>query len=609
MLIYFLSFFTILDLVRTLLILPEGRSVLIKFTLTYVEHSAQKPNLLLKMLTRLSIKNYAIIDELEIDFSNNLNVITGETGAGKSIIVGALGLILGERADSASLVNKEKKCIVEGVFDAADKKRTRNFLLDNDFDTNDELVIRREIGTNGKSRAFINDTPVALSQLNQLSSLLVDLHQQFDTLELGETNFQLDVLDALAGHSPLLDEYQLLFRQWQQAKKETEDLKELKQQFDKDASYNLFQFTELNEADFKENELEEIDTELKILNNSEDIKAALGKVFVELKDGETPLIQQLKVLLNQLNIYSSSHPDLPALIQRFQSSQIELQDIADDVDTISHHFMYNPAKIEQLHERLSAGYKLQKKHGVNSTNELILLKKQLEDKLNAVLQIDETILQKEKELMKMQSLVSQLAGKMADNRRKQIKPFEDKVNKLLLQVGMPTAKLKVDIKEASLTFSGSDSIEFLFNANLPAGANTKEGKTTSFQPVRKVASGGELSRLMLCIKSLVAQSIDLPTLIFDEIDTGVSGEAARQVGLILKDLAVQRQVICITHQPQIAGKADAHFFVYKEIVKDAVKTNIRRLSIDERVTNIAKMLSGEKPTAAAIENAREMVMN
>ena len=252
---------------------------------------------------------------------------------------------------------------------------------------------------------------------------------------------------------------------------------------------------------------------------------------------------------------------------------------------------------------------MQKKHGVNSTNELILLKKQLEDKLNAVLQIDETILQKEKELMKMQSLVSQLAGKMADNRRKQIKPFEDKVNKLLLQVGMPTAKLKVDIKEASLTFSGSDSIEFLFNANLPAGANTKEGKTTSFQPVRKVASGGELSRLMLCIKSLVAQSIDLPTLIFDEIDTGVSGEAARQVGLILKDLAVQRQVICITHQPQIAGKADAHFFVYKEIVKDAVKTNIRRLSIDERVTNIAKMLSGEKPTAAAIENAREMVMN
>ena len=561
------------------------------------------------MLTKLSIKNYAIIDELDIDFSNSLNVITGETGAGKSIIVGALGLILGERADSASLVNKEKKCIVEGVFDAADKKKIRKFLLDNDFDTNDELVIRREIGTNGKSRAFINDTPVALSQLNQLSSLLVDLHQQFDTLELGETNFQLEVLDALAAHTTLLDEYQLLFRQWQQAKKETEELKELKQQFDKEADYNLFQFTELNEADFKENEMEEIDADLKILINAVDIKASLGKVFIELKDGETPLVQQLKALLNQLKMYSSCHPDLPALLQRFQSAQIELQDIADDIDTISNHFNDNPEKIEQLQERLSAGYKMQKKHGVTSTNELIALKNQLEEKLNAVLQIDDTIRQKEKELMQLHTRVSQLAGRMADNRRKQIKPFEDKVNKLLLQVGMPTAKLKVDIKEAPLTFSGSDSIEFLFNANVPAGAAVKDGKTTPFQPVRKVASGGELSRLMLCIKSLVAQSIDLPTLIFDEIDTGVSGEAARQVGVILKELAIKRQVICITHQPQIAGKADAHFFVYKEIVKDTVKTNIRRLSVEERITNIAKMLSGEKPTAAAIENAREMVMN
>ena len=581
----------------------------LKFSLTYGEHSTQKPNLLLKMLTKLSIKNYAIIEELDIDFSNNLNVITGETGAGKSIIVGALGLILGERADSTSLVNKEKKCIIEGVFVAANKKRVRKFLTDNDFDTNDELVIRREIATNGKSRAFINDTPVSLSQLSQLSCLLVDLHQQFDTLELGETNFQLDVLDALAGHFALLDEYQVLFRQWLQARKETEELKVLKQQFDKEADYNLFQFTELNEADFKENELEEIDAELKILINSEGIKAALGKVFIELKDGETPLVQQLKVLLNQLNMYSSCHPDLPALLQRFQSAQIELQDIADDVDNISRHFNYNPEKIEQLHERLSTGYKLQKKHGVNSTNELIVLKKQLEEKLKAVLEIDETILQKEMELTKLQSQLLQLANRMADNRRKQIKPFEDKVNKLLLQVGMPTAKLKVDIREVPLTYSGIDSIEFLFNANLPAGAAAKESKTTLFQPVRKVASGGELSRLMLCIKSLVAQSIDLPTLIFDEIDTGVSGEAARQVGIILKDLAVKRQLICITHQPQIAGKADSHFFVYKEIVKDTVKTNIRRLSIEERIINIAKMLSGEKPTAAAIENAREMVMN
>ncbi len=551
------------------------------------------------MLTRLSIQNYAIIDQVEINFSNTLNVITGETGAGKSIIVGALGLILGERADSTALVNKDKKCIVEGLFDANNKKDIRNFLAANDFDANDELVIRREIGANGKSRAFINDTPVTLSQLNQLSSLLVDLHQQFDTLELAESNFQRQVLDALAGHADVIDEYQTIFRHWQQVKKETEQLKAEKQQFDKEADYNLFQFTELEAAGFKENELEEIDAQLKGLNNSEDIKAALNKAYVELKESETPLVQQLKVMLNQLNIYSSYHPDLPALLQRLQSAQIELQDIADDVDRISSQVNYDPEKIEQLNERLSLGYKLQKKHAVNSTNELLTIQKQLQEKLQAVLDIDEAIQQKEKDLVARHNHVLLLATKISDNRRKQIHPFADKVNKLLAQVGMPNAKLKVDITASALAISGGDSIEFLFDAN----------KSGQFQPVRKVASGGELSRLMLCIKSLVAQSIDLPTLIFDEIDTGVSGEAARQVGIILKNLAAKRQVICITHQPQIAGKADEHFFVYKEIVKDSVKTNIRQLTTEERITTIAKMLSGEKPTAAAMENAREMVKN
>ena len=551
------------------------------------------------MLTQLSIQNYAIIDELEIDFSKQLNVITGETGAGKSIIVGALGLILGERADSTALVNKEKKCIVEGVFDVNRKKDIRIFLTENDFDNNDELVVRREIGANGKSRAFINDTPVTLSQLSELSRLLVDLHQQFDTLELGESNFQREVLDALAGHVAVIEEYQSIFRLWQQAKKETEELKAQKQQFDKEADYNRFQFTELEEAGFKENELEEIDTELKLLNNSEGIKAALNKVYGELKESEAPVVQQLKILLNQLNVYSAYHPDLPALLQRLQSAQIELQDIADDVDRISSHINYDPEKIEQLNERLSLGYKLQKKHGVNSTNELIALQKQLKEKLQAVLNIDEAIRQKEEDLIKTYHQASMLAKKISDNRRKQVKPLEEKVNKLLVQVGMPNAKLKVDIKSIELIVSGADAIDFLFDAN----------KSGQFQPVRKVASGGELSRLMLCIKSLVAQSIDLPTLIFDEIDTGISGEAARQVGIILKDLAAKRQVISITHQPQIAGKADAHFFVYKQIVNDTVKTNIRQLTTEERITTIAKMLSGEKPTAAAMENAREMVMN
>ncbi|MBL7725857.1 MAG: DNA repair protein RecN [Chitinophagaceae bacterium] len=565
------------------------------------------------MLTRLSINNYAIIDELEIDFPGSLNVITGETGAGKSIIVGALGLILGDRADSTALVNKEKKCVVEGVFKADKKKAVLAFLKENELDADDELVLRREIGTNGKSRAFVNDTPVNLSQLQELSSLLVDLHQQFDTVEVGESGFQREVLDALAGHSTVMEEYQQVFQQWQLVKKECEELISQKQQFDKEADYNRFQFTELEEAGFKENELEEIDAELKLLNNSEGIKAALSKTYFELRESESPVVQQLKALLNQLNTYASYHPDLPALLQRLQSTQIELQDIADDVDRISNHINYDPEKIERLNERLSLGYKLQKKHGVSSTNELLDIQKKLATKLQSVLNIDNSIQQKEKEKDKLFADAILLAKKIAEGRKKQVKPLEDKVNKLLTQVGMPNAKLKVDINLVELNFFGVDIIDFLFNANLPAG---EAGKSGQFQPVRKVASGGELSRLMLCIKSLVAQSVDLPTMIFDEIDTGISGEAARQVGIIMKELAAQRQVICITHQPQIAGKAAAHFFVYKEIVKpaspggrDAVKTNIRRLSTEERITTIAKMLSGEKPTAAAMENAREMVMN
>ncbi len=551
------------------------------------------------MLTRLSIQNYAIIDELEIDFSNKLNVITGETGAGKSIIVGALGLILGQRADSTSLVNKEKKCVIEGVFNASGKKIIQQFLKENELDAEDELVVRREIGSNGKSRAFINDTPANLSQLTALSSLLVDLHQQFDTLEIGESDFQRQVLDALAGNSSLIEEYQAAYHQWQQVKKETEELRNQQQQFNKEADYNRFQFTELEEAAFKENELEDIDGELKMLSNSEGIKNALSNTYLELKESESPIVQQLKVLVNHLNVYAGFHPELTELIQRLQSAQIELQDISDDVDRISNHINYDPEQIEQLNERLSLGYKLQKKHGVNSTAELLLIHQQLEEKLQAVLNIDEAIQQKEKELAAKRKNLLQLAEKISANRRKQIKPLEERVNKLLAQVGMPNAKLKVDIKTIDLSSSGTDAIDFLFDAN----------KSGQFQPVRKVASGGELSRLMLCIKSLVAQSIDLPTMIFDEIDTGISGEAARQVGIIMKNLADSRQVICITHQPQIAGKADAHFFVYKEIVKNSVKTNIRLLTTEERITTIAKMLSGEKPTAAAMENAREMVMN
>ena len=552
------------------------------------------------MLTRLSIQNYAIIDALDINFSGKLNIITGETGAGKSIIVGALGLILGERADSAALLNREKKCIVEGTFsNPARDEHIRQFLQEHELDAEEDLVVRREIAPNGKSRAFINDTPVNLSQLNGLSSLLVDLHQQFDTMELGETDFQREVLDALAGNFGILKTYRQTFGAAQGAQRQLQDLRLQKAQFEKEFDYHQFQFNELEELALKENELEDLEQELKMLSNAEGIKAALGKAYFELEESERPILPQLKQVLNTLQPYASLHPEIPALAERLQSAYIELQDIADETDRLNNHVQSDAATIEKINDRLSTGYRLLKKHGVHTTNELIAIRDALNEKLQAVLNIDDSIAASEKETARLLSLAGETAEKIAAARKKQVAPLEQKVNKMLAQVGMPNARLKVSVQPAPLSASGSDAIEFLFDAN----------KSNQFYPLRKVASGGELSRLMLCIKSLVASCMDLPTLIFDEIDTGISGEAAKQVGLIMKELAGARQVLCITHQPQIAGKADAHYLVYKTVKNNSVTTGVRLLDQDERIAAIAKMLSGEKPTAAAMDNAREMVMN
>jgi DNA repair protein RecN (Recombination protein N) len=551
------------------------------------------------MLKKLSIQNYAIIDEIVIDFSPSLNIITGETGAGKSILMGALSLILGERADSSVLVNTQKKCFIEGSFTVDTKKEVTAFLQNNEFDVDDELVLRREIASNGKSRAFINDTPATLQQLKALASLLVDLHQQFDTLELGDTDFQRQVMDALANNETTLAAYQKSFLQWQSAGKELLVLQQQKTDFNKELDYHQFLFNELNELSLKENELEDLDNELKLLSNVEGIKTTLSKVYFDLKESEQPLVQVLKQLVNQLQGFASYHPDLAGVIERMQSAQIELQDISEEVDRINDAVNYDEKRIEFINQRLMEGYKLIKKHGVQNTNQLLAIQLELEEKLRAVLEIDDSISAKEKEAAVLFTEANTLAEKISKARQKQSAPLAEKVTTLLTQVGMPNARLKVELKEAALQLSGKDQIDFLFDAN----------KSNRFEPIRKVASGGELSRLMLCIKSLVAQSIDLPTMIFDEIDTGISGEAAKQVGMIMKGLANSRQIICITHQPQIAGKANAHFFVYKEIKNDAVKTNIRLLGQDERITAIARMLSGEKPTAAALENAREMIMN
>jgi len=555
------------------------------------------------MLQQLSIRNYAIITELEINFSDKLNVITGETGAGKSILMGALSLILGERADTSVLLQKDKKCFIEGVFKTS-HTLVKNYLKENDPDSSrddadDEIVIRRELAPSGKSRAFINDTPVNLNQLKELSSLLVDLHQQFDTLELGDNDFQREVIDAMADHSKDINQYQSFFKKYLAEKKQLEEWKQQQALANNELDYHKFLFHELEEAAFNENELEEADAHLKVMSNAENIKATLTKIYFELQESEHPVVQQIKALNNQLQTLSDFHSDITSLIERLHSAQIELQDIADEVDRLNGSVKFNAEKISLLNERLALGYKLMKKHNVQTTSELLVVKAELEQKLNIVLNLQENISKKEKDVNELFKQAQKIAEKISASRQKQIKPFEDKVNKLLAQVGMPNAKIKVDIKNNELNVFGQDAIEFLFDAN----------KTNRFEPLRKVASGGELSRLMLSIKSLVAKSIQLPTLIFDEIDTGISGEAARQVGVIMKDLSNAHQVIAITHQPQIAARASAHYFVYKEIKGDKIVTSIKLLNPDERITAIATMLSGERPTAAAFENAREMIGN
>ncbi|PVD51831.1 DNA repair protein RecN [Terrimonas sp.] len=549
------------------------------------------------MLQKLFIQNYAIIESIEIFFSKKLNIITGETGAGKSILVGALGLILGERADSSILFNAQQKCIVEGMFLIGGRKDIQQFLAENDLDAEKEIIIRREMAANGKSRAFINDTPVNLSQLKQLTSLLVDLHQQFDTLELGDNDFQRAVIDALAGHSAQISKYQALYREYSNTQKELAALKESQANATKESDYNKFLFKEFEDIQLKENELEALDAELKILGNAENIKSTLSKVSYPLNESDDPVVQQLKSLANLLQSVQNFHPGIPALINRFQSVQIELRDIAAEVENLNDKLNFDAERIQWVSDRLAQGYKLLKKHGVQTTAELLVIRDTIQQQLDKVLHLDTDIAALEKQAAGQLKEVTQLAKTLTANREKQVAPFEKQTNKLLAQVGMPNAGIKVQITAAPLHIFGADAIAFLFDAN----------KSNRFEPLKKVASGGELSRLMLCIKSLVAASVQLPTLIFDEIDSGISGEAARQVGIIMKDLGKAHQVIAITHQPQIAAKADLHLFVYKEEKKGKVNTQIKVLSDTERVDAIARMLSGEKPTITALENAKEMM--
>ena len=551
------------------------------------------------MLQRLHIQNYAIINELVIDFSGHLNIITGETGAGKSILMGALNLILGERADSSVLQQQDKKCIVEGIFKIRYSPEFKQFFEENELDLEEEILLRREIAASGKSRSFINDTPVNLSQLRSLAVLMVDLHQQFDTLSIAETDFQRKVLDALADNAALLQQLQVSFASYINYKKQLEQLEKQQADANKELDYNRFLFNELEELNLRENELEDMEGELTLLSNAENIKQQLSAICFQFNESETPLLAQIKSLVQKLGALETYHPQIKTLSERIQSSLVELQDVNGELEHINDGIQYNAERIETINDRLGAAYKLQKKHNVHDTAGLLQIQAGLQQKLESVLNIGNAIEKLRTETSNSLNASMEIAEKISSARKAQVDSFVKRVNQLLKQVGMPNARLQVQVQDSTLSATGKDAISFLFDAN----------KSNRFEPLHKVASGGELSRLMLTVKSLVAQKLQLPTLIFDEIDTGISGEAAKQVGIIMKELAKSHQVISITHQPQIAARADAHYFVYKDILNDQVRTSIRRLSNDERITAIAKMLSGEKPTAAALENAREMVGN
>lgn len=551
------------------------------------------------MLQKLLIQNYAIIDHLTLLPDAHLNTITGETGAGKSIVLGALSLILGERADTSVLINKEEKCVVEGYFDVAKNEAFTLQLQAHDLEVEPICIIRREIAVSGKSRAFINDTPVTLQVLNELTPFLVDLQQQFGHLALEQDTFQIDIIDALAQHATLLQSYQKLFSVYKKTQHQLQQLQTQQANWDKEFAYNSFLLNELVEANFKSMEIEELANQLKELSNVERIQQALQYAQHALLESDQALNLELKKVLQQLQGIHAVYPKVAPITERIESAYIELKDIATELSSLQDSISLNPAALEQIQERVDLGYKLLKKHQVITTDELLAVQEQLQASVGASEQIHVQIETLQKELAALISEVSNVASLIHEGRVGVIATFEQATNTLLCAVGMPNARFKVRIdSNDQFNIYGNDTVQFLLDAN----------KNGQFLPLHKAASGGEMSRIMLCLKSQTAAALALPTLIFDEVDTGISGEAAKQVGALLKQLALHHQLICITHQPQVAAKGDAHFYVYKEENKaGAVRTQMKVLSSEERIVAIAKMIGGENPSDTSVLTAKELL--
>lgn len=551
------------------------------------------------MIKTLLIKNYAIIEDLEINFSEGLTIITGETGAGKSILLGALGLIMGDRADLKVFYNQNEKCTVEGIFDIR-KYQLQPFFHENDLDYEDELVIRREISVSGKSRAFINDSPTTLELLRQVTSSLIDLHQQFDIQDIHHVSFQLRMLDALAGNQELLTTYQAHFQSFQNNKKRLSKLRDQQSQQERESDFVLFQLRELDTAKLTIGEQELLEQELVRLTNAEQIKRTLSAAVHALNDSEQSFISQLQQIDRTILGVSKFHEEIQKISEQLTGFTLELQEIAGQMEALAEDTELDPERIMEVQARLDLIYRLQKKHSCRTVGELLTLQETLHQQVQTFSDLGDEIQKLEQEIRNLETQLERLAGFLSDKRKGVVPGFEADIQGLLSQLAMTNARLEIQIRPVQeLTTTGKDEVSFLFAAN----------KGSRLQQIKEVASGGELSRLTLVTKSLVASAIPLPTLIFDEIDSGVSGDVAIKMGQILRKLSNKHQVVSITHSPQVASKADAHYFVYKYEMRDRTLTKVKLLDRSERVRALAVMLSQNPPSDAALENARELMEN
>jgi len=549
------------------------------------------------LLTSLSIQNYALINQLSIDFSAGLTTITGETGAGKSILLGALGLVLGKRADVSTLKDISKKCVVEVEF-AVKNYHLQSFFDKVDVDYEESTIIRREILPSGKSRAFVNDTPVTLSVLNELKSKLIDIHSQHQTLQLSDTNFQFDVIDALAKNKQRIASYQRGLKQYNQLQKELTVLLITQQEANQQYDYNLHLYNELIEAGLKEDEQLVLEEKIEKLNHIEEIKVNLSEALqtaVNDEVGAQSLLYSLENNLQKIALFSKEYQELS---ERITSIKIELDDVVSELESANESVDLNPNELEELNDRLQLIYNLQKKHNVTSVLELLAIQTQLSIQVEQVENADEIIHKKKEEIKSIAIKLDNVALLISKSRIRVIPKLHQELELLLTNLGMENARFNIDIHPTEkYTFNGKDEIQFLFSAN----------KGGSFGALKKVASGGELSRIMLSIKKILSENIQLPTIIFDEIDTGVSGEISNKIAAIMQQMSKHMQVITITHLPQIASKGNQHYKVFKEDVNGETTTNLKHLNVDERIVEIAEMLSGKDISESAMIHAKELL--